>query len=191
MNKIFFVVLGMFIFLSSSDVFGNDKLSQKALDSIGQFLILDFESTNGKYKPLSNYFLVKKINNVETISDEDINLDGVKGILLKGKYQKIEIINEISEIGMVVRYAYIFNDTKVFWSDPSNSLLQFQLRPELGNTGVLRLLEHTQNSIIGILKDCQKSELPMKWTPSKEEIDFYIRSIMSFWEVFINRVGIY
>jgi hypothetical protein len=191
MKKFLLIIIGLFVLSFSANASGNGELSQKALESIGKFLVLDFKSNNGKYKPLTKVFLVKKTNNIKIISENDENLHGVKGFLPKGEYQEIRIINEISEIGMVVRYAYLFNDTKVFWSDSSNSLLKFQLRPELGNTGVLPLMHHRLSSISEFLQGCQKGEIPMDWEPLKGELDFYSNSINSFWKVFVNRVGHY
>ena len=88
---------------------------------------------------------------------------------------------------MVVRYAYIDNNNRVFWETAYNALLHFHLRPELGNAGVVRLVDYNPEIIEKLFENCRKSNIDINWQPSKSEINFYKLSINAMETVFYNR----
>jgi hypothetical protein len=67
-------------------------------------------------------------------------------------------------------------------------LLNLQLRPELGNTGVLRLMDLTPGNLTNLLNGCQKGMIPGRWKPSKAELIFYKDSIDAIEIVLLNRL---
>ena len=97
------------------------------------------------------------------------------------------VINEISGVGAIVRYIYMDSKDRPFWAERTHSLLYFQLRPELGNTGVRRLLDLVPEIITGLLSDCQKGLLPDGMKPSSTDIENYVRSIDAIQIVIQNR----
>jgi len=162
-------------------------LDENELKSIGQFIQMDFES-NAQYQPLTHSFFSKETGDFEFINEDEINsLKGIKVNLKPGKYKKIVIINEITNVGVLVRYAYLDNN-RVFWAMSTHSLLNLQLRPELGNTGVLRLMDLTPENLINLLNGCQKGMIPRRWKPSKAELIFYKDSIDAIEIVLLNRL---
>lgn len=182
MLLIFIILLGV---VSNCEA----ELTKESLDSVAKFLYLDFYSLSNSndFKLITDSFLVKETGDSVVLSKDEINnTQGVIGILSHGEYRKILIINEIDKIGMIVRFAYIKNN-QLFWEDNTQSLLNFQLRPELGNTGVARLLNYDIDTILSFIKGSKKCRLPKDWQPTKKELDFYLRSIDAIGQVLFNR----
>lgn len=181
------VILFCLIILSVS-IDALATLDENELKSIGHFLQMDFKSSD-KYQPLTYSFFTKETGDIELIKEDEINsLSGIKVNLKAGEYKKIVIINEIANVGVLVRYAYLDNNNKVFWPLSTHSLLNLQLRPELGNTGVLKLMDLTPNNLNNLLDGCQKGIIPHKWEPSKAALKFYKNSIDAIEIVLLNRL---
>lgn len=183
----------IFILIMAWPLTASAELSEAALKSIGQFLVMDFLSVSGKQKnkPITDTFIVKETDDEADISKEEISslhgLEGVRNIMSPGKYREIVITNEVTNLGGIVRKAFINENNQVFWSNHSQSLLRYERRPELGNTGVLQLMQHDPNNLSDLFRNAQRGTIPIKWKPSKKNLKFYVSSINAMEIIFLNR----
>lgn len=172
------------------------KLSEAEITSVAHFLVLDFASVSHRnaQRPATRTFLVKETHErVFRITREDIgNRPRVKGVVEPGTYREIQIVNEIEGIGAVVRYAFINDSKRVYWANADQSLLNFAFRPELGNTGVLRLLDHSveppAGTICDVVCNSQKGRIPSEIKASDEEIQEYASRLSAMWDVFMAEI---
>ncbi len=170
------------------------ELSSAAIDNIGKFLVLDFMSVSESKvnKPLTRSFLVKETVEHITIDKQEIDslhgLEKIRDKMKAGRYSRISIINEVSGKGCIVRDAYINEQNQVYWSDYSQSLLRYEKRPELGNTGVANIMDYEDvNSIVELIRNSKRGVMPQNWNPSKPEMEFYRASINAINTILINR----
>lgn len=170
------------------------KLSESALNSIGQFLATDIKSVSGDNGviPVSYSFFVKETRDFVVIDKKEIlsihGYDDVKKVFSPGKYRRIIIVNDILKYGCIVRDAYINDHGQVYWYDYSQSLLKFEARPELGNTGVMKIMDYGKpSSLADIFRDARRGVMPSKWQPTPAELEYYIKSLNIIYSILINR----
>jgi hypothetical protein len=112
----------------------------------------------------------------------------IRDRFLAGRYKGIVIINEVRGVGCVVRNASIGEHKQICWADELQSLHRFARRPELGNSGVLTLMDYTNTEALeDLFKNVKRGSLPMKWQPKPEEIDWYLSTLDLFRTILINR----
>jgi len=189
MSKIFILIVSL---LCVTVATANAELSEKEMQSVGRFLAMDFKSVSDKQerKPITDKFFVKQVNKEFSIQKEDIfKLHGLSAnSIAPGKYKPIVIINEVSGLGGLVRDAYLNEKNQVFWSRGDQSLLKFKHRPELGNTGVLQIMDYENtNSLADLIRNSRRGTIPLHWEPSKSELDFYVSSLNALFTILINK----
>lgn len=169
-------------------------LSQSSLKSIGKFLITDVQSVPAREGITfsSNNFFVKETGDVIKIRKEEIlsirGLENVQTSFAPGIYRRIIIVNEVSKHGCIVRDAYINERDELYWYDETQSLVKFRKRPELGNTGVMRLMDYENTGVLtDLLKSSVRGSIPTKWKPNEVEIDNYLNSLNVIYKILINR----
>lgn len=182
------IILFLFPQASSADI------STTALDSIGKFLSTDIKSVSGKDNVvlLSDNFYVKEVGRDIVITKSEIlSLHDPSGMLDKisaGKYKRIVIVNEVSIYGCIVRDAFINENNQIYWYDYSQSLLKFKKRPELGNTGVIKLMDYGNiSALMDLFKNSKRGKIPNDWQPTTLELDNYVKSINAIYTILINR----
>jgi len=158
------------------------QLSEEAIRSVGRFLVIDFltaRSSENK-NPLTNVFYVKEVGKGGPLTEDQIALMELEGILPPGRYRTIVIINEVSGLGVLARKASINGSSQVIWSARTSSLLSFMFTPSMGNVsrGVTPLMRYrSADAIADLFRGCQKGEIPLDWKPRKADIDFYLSTI--------------
>ena len=171
------------------------EISDDELLSIGQFLVMDYESAKdvAMKRPVSDGFFVKEAGDSVVITTDLIQSipslsKRMRDKFLAGRYKGIVIINEIRGIGCVVRHASIGEQKQIYWSDELQSLHKLARRPELGNSGVMALMDYTNTEALeDLFKNVKRGSLPTKWRPQPEEIDWYLSTLDLFDTILINR----
>lgn len=188
-KKIFLPII-FFLFILPLSV--KAELSKETMDSISHFLIMDFMTAKSSEnnKPLTNIFYIKETGEVFQISEEEIESVGLKGLMTPGEYKRIEIINEVSGLGVLLRNASINKDNQIIWDDMTYSLMHFLFKPMMGNMrqGVRQVMTiYSADVISDLFKGCQRGEIPVDWKPSEAELDFYTKTIDIYYTVMMRR----
>ena len=140
-------------------------------------------------KPLTNVFYVKETGNKYKISNDDLELTGLKGILSTGEYKEILIINEVSGLGLLARKASINEKNQIIWNDNTSSLMKFMFTPYMGDvsSGVTPLMKYGDaDKIANIFRGCQLGKIPIGWKPTEKDIDFYYKTIDFFYTLSVS-----
>ena len=171
------------------------ELSNDELLAIGKFLVMDYKTAKdaAMKRPVSDAFFVKEQPDSVVITNDLIRSipslsKRIRDKLLPGRYKGIIIINEIRDIGCVVRNASIGEQKQIYWSDELQSLHKLAKRPELGNSGVMVLMDYTNTEALeDLFKNVKRGSLPTTWRPKTEEIHWYLLTLDLFYTILINR----
>ena len=171
------------------------QISDDELLSIGKFLVMDYQTAKkvAMKTPISDGFFVKEVGDSVLITNDVIQSipslsKRMRDQFLPGRYKGIVIINEIRSIGCVVRYASIGEQKQIYWSDELQSLHKLAKRPELGNSGVMVLMDYTNTEALeDLFKNVKRGSLPTTWRPKTEEIHWYLLTLDLFYTILINR----
>jgi len=164
------------------------ELSDAAVKSVGRFLAVDLLTAKSpeNAKPLRDIFYVKETGVVGQIKQAELAEVGFDDVVLPSHYKGIVIINEVSGLGALARYASINTQNQVFWGKRSYSLKHFLWKTTFGNAriGVSPLLEaQSAEAISRLFRGCQAGKVPTDWAPSEAELSFYDRSLDFFYAI--------
>ena len=139
-------ILTLIVIFNAFNLSVKAEISNDSLRSIGRFLVVDFLTAKSyeNRKPLTNVFYVKETGDEYQITDDDLELTNMKGIISPGEYKQILIINEISGLGLLARKATINEKNQILWIDNTSSLMKFMFTPYMGNvsSGVTPLMKY-------------------------------------------------
>jgi len=171
-------------------------LDDKMLDKIGNFLAMDIASLpdgDPKKKTMTpNFYVIyshpsKIESEFELIpkTEKDNKLLEESG-LVKGKYCAFAIINEISDLGVTMRFIAISHDGKIFWEEGLYSLLHYQPKAEMGRmVGGISIFDLDSADISEIFSSAQMGKILIDYKPSSKELEEYKRRIFSLESYFM------
>jgi len=199
MKKIFSCFL-FFVFYSFFSAYGANEerkipLSQEMLDRIGIFLALDFAvlpDGDPRKVPLNKFFYIMpqdgKVFELTAENDADSKFLREELLLKLGKYKAFYVINEINQIGAVIREISISSDGEIYWHKPKYSLLYFEYQADMGwMDGAIPLFGIPPKDNAEYFAACQSGKMPENYKPTKQELKEFEKKIESMFRYAASR----